>query len=60
MLSLQSKESLKKINVTYTKSLSVTCAGEDGNLGHPLVYLEISKELQVVCPYCTKKFIYKP
>lgn len=38
----------------------VSCDGEEISK-HPLVYLKISKETgKVVCPYCSKTFIYKP
>ena len=34
------------------------CDGGEGALGHPRVYLTISRETgEVVCPYCGKKFV---
>lgn len=37
----------------------VECEGGTGALGHPLVYLHIKEpEGKVVCPYCSKNFIY--
>ena len=31
--------------------------GED--YGHPLIYLNLIKNGKVICPYCSKSFIYK-
>lgn len=39
------------------KSRKVACNGGDGPLGHPLVYLKIGDEGDVVCPYCSKRFV---
>lgn len=36
---------------------TVSCDGGKGPLGHPKVYLEM-KEEGVVCPYCSKKFVF--
>ena len=37
---------------------TVACDGGDGPLGHPNVYLKIGDEREIVCPYCSKKFIF--
>lgn len=37
----------------------VSCDGGKGALGHPKVYLDVSKEGFVVCPYCSKKFVFE-
>ena len=34
----------------------VACDG--GVNGHPLIYLEISDDDKITCPYCGKVFIY--
>jgi uncharacterized Zn-finger protein len=36
---------------------SVGCDGGGGALGHPLVYLHIEAEGEVVCPYCSRRFV---
>ncbi|MBT3989803.1 MAG: zinc-finger domain-containing protein [Rhodospirillaceae bacterium] len=36
---------------------SVSCDGGSGAAGHPNVYLNIGKERQVVCPYCSRQFV---
>jgi uncharacterized Zn-finger protein len=35
----------------------VGCDGGGGVLGHPLVYLRIEQDGDVVCPYCSRKFV---
>jgi uncharacterized Zn-finger protein len=40
-------------------SKEVACDGGNGQLGHPKVFLHINNDNQVVCPYCSKKYVYK-
>jgi hypothetical protein len=35
------------------------CNGGGGPLGHPKVYLNLSAEGQVECPYCSRLFIHQ-
>jgi uncharacterized Zn-finger protein len=35
----------------------VGCDGGGGALGHPLVYLRIESDGQVICPYCSRRFV---
>ena len=35
----------------------VGCDGGGGALGHPLVYLHIEPEGDVICPYCSRRFV---
>lgn len=35
----------------------VSCDG--GKMGHPKVYLNLGEKKEIVCPYCSKKFIIK-
>lgn len=35
----------------------VACNGGGGALGHPLVYLNLGDEGEVVCPYCSRRFV---
>ena len=35
----------------------VGCDGGGGVLGHPLVYLRIERDGEVVCPYCSRRFV---
>ncbi len=41
------------------KIKTVKCDGGDKDLGHPHVYLSVSKEQKAVCPYCGKIFELK-
>lgn len=38
---------------------TVACDGGGGALGHPTVYLQIGDEREVVCPYCSRRFVLK-
>lgn len=55
---MENKES-KAQEVVTVNQRNVKCNGNGGTLGHPLIYLEIDKDDFVVCPYCSKKFIYQ-
>ena len=35
----------------------VRCDGGGGPLGHPAVYLNFGAKTQIVCPYCSRKFV---
>lgn len=43
--------------IKYTNEKEVECNG--GVLGHPKIYLNMEAKDEVVCPYCSKKFIFK-
>jgi uncharacterized Zn-finger protein len=43
----------------FVKSKKISCSGDGGVLGHPKIYLDIGKENQIICPYCSKIFIFK-
>lgn len=50
----------KAFEVISVDRLAVSCDG-GGSLGHPRVYLHIDQDKgQVMCPYCSRLFIYKP
>ena len=34
----------------------VSCDGKDSSDGHPRIYLTCSKNIEVVCPYCSQRF----
>ena len=51
-----SDQAFEMINVHDWK---VACAGSDGVLGHPRVFLTIEHEIgHVVCPYCSRMFVH--
>ena len=43
----------------YTDSMEVACNGGGGPLGHPKVYLNLSADGRVECPYCSRLFIHQ-
>lgn len=49
-----SAQPLETIPVTSDK---IACDGNGGALGHPRVYLTMSKSGQIDCPYCGKRYV---
>ncbi|MEQ8193627.1 MAG: zinc-finger domain-containing protein, partial [Rhodospirillales bacterium] len=41
----------------YVESKTVSCDGSGGPLGHPRVFLSLEKDGEIVCPYCSRRFI---
>ena len=39
------------------ESPAVACDGGGGALGHPRVYLRIGEAGEIVCPYCSRRFV---
>jgi uncharacterized Zn-finger protein len=44
----------------YVEESRVRCDGGGGALGHPAVYLEMGPAHEVVCPYCSRRFVLAP
>ena len=44
-------------NVIETKQLRVACNGGGGTLGHPQIFLTLSTDGRVTCPYCSREFV---
>ena len=36
---------------------TVGCDGGGGDSGHPMVYLKIGADGDIVCPYCSRHFV---
>lgn len=36
---------------------SVACDGGHGALGHPRVFLKIGESGEIVCPYCSRRYV---
>ena len=36
---------------------TVACDGGGGALGHPRVFLKIGDEREIVCPYCSRRYV---
>jgi uncharacterized Zn-finger protein len=45
--------------VIEVEEMRVACDGGGGPLGHPRVFLNLSKEGWVDCPYCDRRFQLK-
>ena len=41
----------------YVDTPTVACDGGGGALGHPKVYLKFDDDHEIVCPYCSRRFI---
>lgn len=41
----------------YVTERRVACDGGGGALGHPRVFLQIDTTDEVVCPYCSHRFV---
>lgn len=39
------------------KTATVGCDGGGGALGHPMVYLNLGDDGEIVCPYCSRHFV---
>jgi len=46
--------------IVETEADVVACEGNDAALGHPRVYLTVGKEGFVDCPYCDRRFVFRP
>ena len=43
--------------VIDVESKRVACDGGSGALGHPKIYMEMGTANEVVCPYCSRRFV---
>ena len=50
---------IKNKELQVVNSSNVVCDGGGGALGHPKVFLDMGKEKNIICPYCSKSFILK-
>ncbi len=48
---------MEPAETVYTTEPVVACDG--GKLGHPRVFLHMSPAGEVVCPYCSRRFVRK-
>ncbi|WPX95982.1 zinc-finger domain-containing protein [Candidatus Bandiella euplotis] len=51
---------LQTNDIVYSTKTEVQCHGESKEFGHPRVYLKISSDNKIACPYCSRQFIYTP
>lgn len=45
--------------IEYVQKKEVSCDGGNGRLGHPKVFLHLDEDNKKICPYCSKKYVYK-
>jgi len=45
--------------ITEINGQEASCDGGGGALGHPRIYLTIGPRGEVVCPYCSRRFVQK-
>ena len=45
-------------DIIKVKEYTVGCDGGT-DFGHPLVYLNLGKKGFAICPYCSKKYVFK-
>ncbi len=48
---------MQPFEVIYVGTRVVACNGGGGALGHPKVYLNLSAEGKIECPYCSRLFV---
>ena len=50
---------MPRLDVVESRTKTVSCDGGD-ELGHPTIYLDISNKDGILCPYCSKHFVFSP
>jgi len=50
---------MQPFETIYIDTMVAACNGGGGPLGHPKVYLNLSAEGKVECPYCSRLFIHR-
>ena len=51
--------SMQPFEVVYVNTDVVACAGGGGVGGHPRVFLNLSAEGKIECPYCSRLFVHE-
>ncbi|HEX7968734.1 MAG TPA: zinc-finger domain-containing protein [Stellaceae bacterium] len=50
---------MQPFETIYVDSTVVACNGGGGPLGHPRVYLNLSGDGKIECPYCSRLFVLR-
>jgi uncharacterized Zn-finger protein len=50
---------MEPAEIFTVETSTVGCNGGGGALGHPLVYLNMTKTGFVDCPYCSRRYVLK-
>ncbi len=53
-------EAMQPFETIYIDSQVAACNGGGGPLGHPKVYLNLSADGKIECPYCSRLFVRRP
>ena len=48
---------MEPVEIFHVKTEVVGCDGGGGPLGHPLVYLNLSRKRVIECPYCSRRYV---
>jgi len=48
---------MEPVETIEVESSRIACDGDVETSSHPRVYLEITAEGDVVCPYCSKRYV---
>ena len=51
------RDDMEPAETIKTKLTKVTCDGDGGLVGHPLVYLTMGTGGFIDCPYCSRRFV---
>jgi len=43
--------------VIHVATDRVACDGGGGALGHPRVWLTLGNDVEIVCPYCSRRYV---
>jgi uncharacterized Zn-finger protein len=57
-LGIQSSIPNPSFPVVPVHHTTIACHGGGGALGHPKVYLKISRDSATTCPYCSIQYVY--
>jgi uncharacterized Zn-finger protein len=50
---------MQPFEVIYVPQEVVACNGGGGALGHPRVFLNLSAEGKIECPYCSRLYVHE-
>jgi uncharacterized Zn-finger protein len=55
----QSWMNMEPFEIIEVETTTVACDGNGGPLGHPRIYLTLSKRGEIECPYCSRRYVLK-
>ncbi len=51
---------MEPVEIIFVERKELACDGGDGPLGHPRIFLRMGAKTEIDCPYCGRRFVYKP